>query len=435
MTIFQSVFSGIWQSGRQLSTGVEKQGELMAFPIIRKWWGLIIFAAFALAGIGTAFSFPHSVQANDRPDRPRVVFINPGATGEVFWSLVSQTMRAAAEQLDIDLVIETSERDRELMKRLALSTIQSFDKPDVLIIVNEEQAGTALLEAANADGVKVLMLLNDVVGETRQRLGEPGGRLGNWIGSLVAENRAVGRRLARALGAFAESRGLTAERRKDKSRMRPIVAVYGDMITPSAIERNGGLHDVVSNGEYGLVIEHELTADWDEEKARMLMDRVLGYYARSGSRRPVGVWAANEEMAMGAIRAMRANGMEPGVDVGIVGVNWAPEVFDAVEGGSMLVSEGGQFFAGAWAMVLLRDYFDGGGIAGKTKRVQIEMSPIFADNIAVFKKTVGHIILRGAFEEIEYARFLVGPDGDASDYDFGLDALMDAASSRLRTPD
>ena len=404
----------------------------MVFPDIRKRSVWIIFTALVSAWICAPVLVPLSAQADDRP---RVVFINPGSDSEIFWSLVSQTMRAAADQLDIDLVIETAERDRKRMRQLALSHLDVTDKPDVLVLVNEEQAGASLLEAAHARGVNVLMLINDVVVPESKRAGKPGTRLGNWIGSLVYNSRAMGQRLARALGAFAERNGLGASGGGDvKETKRPLVALFGDAITPGSIERNSGLHEVVAGGEYGLVVDHELMAYWNKSKAQTLMGRALAHYARAGTPRPVGVWAANAAMAMGAIAALREAGMEPGVDIGVAAANWSPDALNAVENGSMEVIEGGQYFSGAWAMVLLRDYFDGGGIAVDRQQVLVEMSSIDAGNISTFRKTIGAIIERRSFEDIDYSAFLVGPDGDAADYDFSLDALMNVVGTDLRTP-
>ncbi|WP_319773037.1 substrate-binding domain-containing protein [Breoghania sp.] len=404
----------------------------MVFPDIRKRSGWIIFTALVSAWICAPVLVPSSAQADDRP---RVVFINPGSDSEIFWSLVSQTMRAAAEQLEIDLVIKMAERDRKRMRQLALSSIQKIDRPDVLVLVNEEQAGASLLEAAHASGVNVLMLINDVVVRQSKRAGKPGTRLGNWIGSLVYNSRAMGQRLARALGAFAERNGLGASGGGDvKETKRPLVALFGDAITPGSIERNSGLHEVVAGGEYGLVVDHELMAYWDKSKAQILMARALAHYARAGTPRPVGVWAANAAMAMGAIAALREAGMEPGVDIGVAAANWSPDALNAVENGSMEVVEGGQYFSGAWAMVLLRDYFDGGGIAVDRRQVLVEMSSIDAGNISTFRKTIGAIIERRSFGDIDYSSFLVGPGGDAANYDFSLDALMKVVGTDLRTP-
>lgn len=382
----------------------------------------LVIAAVLACVVG---AFPRSAEAGGEAQKPRVVFINPGITGEVFWTLVCRTMQAAADQLDISLTIDTAERNRVRMKQLALATIRGSNKPDAIILVNEEQASVDLMEEADARGIKVLMLLNDIVGKDREETGEPGERFRNWLGAIVPDNRSAGRRMALKLAEFAE------RRYGKRAGVRPIIAFYGDTITPASIDRNGGLTDVLETGETGLTLDHALVADWNAKKARELMDRVLKHYGRVGSRKPVGVWAANDPIALGAIQALRDNGLTPGKDVGVVGLNWSPEALAAVEDGSLLMTDGGHFFGGAWAMVVLRDYFDGLDLARSGPTIHFEMSPVDVGNIGAFQNSVGQIITRDAFEEIDFSRFLVGGDGDASSYDFSLEALIAATRQQL----
>ncbi|MDJ0932036.1 hypothetical protein [Breoghania sp.] len=84
----------------------------------RRMFVLTVLTAIAM-GVG---AFVRSASAASG-ERPWVVFVNPGTTGEVFWRLVSHTMQAAADQFGIDLTIDMAERNRVRMKELALATI------------------------------------------------------------------------------------------------------------------------------------------------------------------------------------------------------------------------------------------------------------------------------------------------------------------------
>ncbi|PTW61737.1 monosaccharide ABC transporter substrate-binding protein (CUT2 family) [Breoghania corrubedonensis] len=390
----------------------------MAFPGKRVLTPFVAVVALVVSAVGPV----RAAGAAER-ERPRVVFVNPGVTGEVFWTLVSRTMQEAADQFGIDLTIDVAERNRVRMKQLALATIHGANKPDVLVLVNEEQASVELMKQADAHGIKVLMLLNDIVGDDRKQTGEPGQRYRNWLGAIVPDNRGAGRRMAEALGRFAEDRGLEAP---GDSGERPIIALYGDTVTPASIDRNGGLAEVLGEGGDRLTLDHALIADWDEDKAHDLVDRVLKHYARQGARRPVGVWAANDAMALGAIRALRENGLLAGTDVGVAGLNWSPAALAAISSGTLVTSDGGHFFAGAWAMVVLKDYFSGLDLPASPPTIAFSMSPVDAGNIDAFRAAIGDVIEREAFDEIDFSRFLIGPHGDPSAYDFTLDALAAA---------
>lgn len=383
----------------------------------------MLAGALAVAGV---LAGPVDVRAEGVAGNgaPRVTFINPGISGEVFWSLVARAMGAAAKQLEIDLEVRTAERNRVRMKEMALETINAPNPPDALILVNEEQASVELLEAANARGIKTLMLLNDVVGSDRQATGEPRTKLSNWLGAIIPDNRNAGRRMARKLLAFARAKDPSGEKAPYH-----LMAFYGDTITPASMERNGGLADVIAE-EPDLVLDRTLIADWNEQKAKLLMNRVLKRSSRSGVLAPIGIWAANDPIALGAISALRDNGIKPGSCVGVVGLNWSPAALEAIEDGSLLMSDGGHFFAGAWAMVVLRDYFDGHDQLAEEPTVHFAMSPVDSSNLADFKRTVGSVIVRDTFEQIDYSSFLLSRRSAAKDYDFSLDALIGAVRTQ-----
>lgn len=69
-----------------------------------------------------------------------IVFVNPGKTGEVYWDMVAQTMQAAGRRLDAHVEVLTSERNYRTMQELGFGVVARPDKPDFLILSNEESA-------------------------------------------------------------------------------------------------------------------------------------------------------------------------------------------------------------------------------------------------------------------------------------------------------
>ncbi len=68
------------------------------------------------------------------------------------------------------------------------------------------------------------------------------------------------------------------------------------------------------------------------------------------------IWAANDEMAFGAMRAAEELGKTPGKDLLFSALNNSLEALQALLDDRVSVLVGGQFTAGGWAMVLLHDY-------------------------------------------------------------------------------
>lgn len=76
---------------------------------------------------------------------PRVTFLNPGYSNELFWLSVSEFMQAAADDLDMQLTVLYAERDHQRMVQQAREVLNSAEPPDYLVVVNETFVGPELL--------------------------------------------------------------------------------------------------------------------------------------------------------------------------------------------------------------------------------------------------------------------------------------------------
>lgn len=125
--------------------------------VILRIWLVVGIACGMVAPAGCA------VAADAKP--LNIVFVNPGKTGEVYWDMVAQTMQAAGRRLNANVEVLTSERNYRTMQELGLGAVARADKPDFLILSNEESAAVPVLEAAEAAGIKTLLLSNSLIGE------------------------------------------------------------------------------------------------------------------------------------------------------------------------------------------------------------------------------------------------------------------------------
>ena len=338
-----------------------------------------------------------------------VTFINPGYQGERFWDMVSSSMRAAADDLDIALEIHYAQRDRHSMQALAREVLSEASPPDYLVLVNEEQAAVELLEQAEARGIDVLFLLNGPSAEQRLHIGAPGERYHYWVGVIEPDNFAAGARMAEALLQAAPK----------QTDPLPTLALLGDTLTPASIGRNGGMLDVLLE-EPRIRLDRLLTAHWNQEEARTLTAGYLRWLARRNEA-PALIWAANDPIALGAIEALQDAGFAPGEDVLLVALNWSPEGIRRVARGELLLTDGGHFLAGAWAMVMLRDLADS-VIEVTDASVRFPMTALTASDVALY----GHVLESPDWSHIDFTRFRYAATG----YDFcpcrALEMLMEA---------
>ncbi|MDN3720697.1 substrate-binding domain-containing protein [Roseibium salinum] len=129
-----------------------------------------------------------------------------------------------------------------------------------------------------------------------------------------------------------------------------MLALTGDTTTPAGLQRELGMQRAVADN-YDVKLLHAIPAEWDEE---------IGYQRAASvfKRTEVDVvWGANDDIALGALKAAREAGLTPGQDILFAGLNWSSRGMEAVRNGEMTMTHGGHFFAGAWSIVMLRDHF------------------------------------------------------------------------------
>jgi len=110
-----------------------------------------------------------------------------------------------------------------------------------------------------------------------------------------------------------------------------VVALQGRLDTDPARKRFAGLQQVLQNTP-GVRLLDQQTANWDRTAAFPIMQTWLTKYGD----RINGVWAANDDMALGALEALRAAGLAGKIPV--VGVDGIPEAIAAVEKGEMVAT-------------------------------------------------------------------------------------------------
>jgi ABC-type sugar transport system substrate-binding protein len=345
----------------------------------------------------------------------KVVFVNPGKTGEVFWDLVSDTMQAAARQLDIELEIVYAERNRRILRERAIAVVNRTEPPDYLVLVNEESAATPVIAVANSAGIKILLLSNAFTDAEAERYGAPRTVLHNWIGSLLPDMHAAGARMARALVDAARRNAAFSTDGK-----LHLLALAGDEKTPNSLTRLQGFLSVAEK-EADVIVDRILYANWNSADAMTLADRYL-QWAKGRDIRAAGIWAANDAIALGAIKALDQHGIAPGRETAVVGLNWSPEALDAVADGRMVLTDGGHFLEGGWAMVLLRDHADGCDFAATTTQQQVPLTAIDQEGVPA----IAPLIKGKQFDRIRFKQFLARDTGRCGRYDFSLHAVLRA---------
>ncbi|OLF53335.1 ABC transporter substrate-binding protein [Pseudomonas chlororaphis] len=270
-----------------------------------------------------------------------VVFLNPGISTETFWVGYSQFMQAAATDLGLDLRVRYSQRDSQTTLRQAREILQGPDRPDYLVVVNEEYIAPELLRLSRGSGVKLFFVSSALTADQRRLLSERQDRYPDWVGSMIANDEEAGYQMLKEL---MRRHGPPAP-----GQVVELLAFSGVKNTPVAQFREQGLQRALA--EHPEVRLRQLVyGEWNRQRAFDQAQQLFKRYPQTQL-----VWSANDEMALGAMAALEQQGRQPGKDVLFSGLNSSPTALQALIDGRLTVLVAGHFSVGGWAMVVLAD--------------------------------------------------------------------------------
>jgi ABC-type sugar transport system substrate-binding protein len=333
-----------------------------------------------------------------------VVFLNPGHATEPFWVSYSEFMQAAARDLGMQLRIVYGARDTGKLLAAAHEIRDSSDPPDYLLFVNEQYIGPEILRLFAEAPIKVFALHSTLTAEQQALAGASREQYRNWIGSLVPNDEEAGYLMAKALIETLDQRS------------GELLALYGMRQTPSASLREQGLARALA--EHPEVRLQQLVyGEWKRERAyeqtRTLLQRRPGIDL---------IWSANDEMAFGALQAVTEQGLVPGKDVSISGLNSSARVLQARIDGHINVLVAGHNSLGGWAMVMLYDYHAGYDFSQHGGKDQV--APVLQlINAAQARQLLKRLATPGF--GIDFRHYSVAHQPGMKRYDFNLHALLD----------
>jgi PAS domain S-box-containing protein len=191
-----------------------------------------------------------------------------------------------------------------------------------------------------------------------------------WISSVLPDDVKAGTLLIQQLIHEARSKGIE---RFD------VLGIAGNPKDESSIDRVRGFNNYLKHLK-GLDAFKLVTGNWNRQTA---YDQFKDYYSSHSNVNIV--WCANDNMALGVVKAINDLGLEQKILIG--GVDWDKEAVEAIGEDRMQVSVGGHFLDGAWAVVLLFDYLSGVDFANEQLQfgsAMIAMTRANAQNLAPF---------------------------------------------------
>lgn len=232
------------------------------------------------------------------------------ANSDTFLTVLRKGIEKAAADSNQPVQIEIA--DDDVQKQL--SQIQNFiaAKADAIIVNAVDTSATApMTKLANDAGIPIVYVNRQPIDV--DALGAKGAFVAsNEVDSGTLETKEV----CRLLGGKGD-----------------ILIMVGDLANQAAVQRTKDIHDVIATPECaGLKVLDEQTAVWDPVKAQDLMTNWI-----AAGHKPAAVIANNDNMAIGAINAMKSAGWDM-KDVVVGGVDATQEALAYMKAGDLDVT-------------------------------------------------------------------------------------------------
>lgn len=342
-----------------------------------------------------------------------VTFINPGKSNEAYWVTVNQAMQAAAFKLGIALEVTYLEHDHARALEVArdIAKRPPARRPDYVLLDNEGGYGPACLRILDGAGIPVLMVFNGISDLSQRKLsGAPRERYKLWLGTLEPRAEDAGYVTAKAL--------------IDKARMTwgagtlHMLALNGDRLSASSYALAKGMRRAVLEAG-DVVVDQEIFSGFSRKSAAEQMHWMFKRHPQIRL-----VWTANDQIAFGAMDAMRNHNRKPGIDMLFSSVNTSADALDALRNGELSAMAGGHFMLGAWALVVVYDHHNGHDFAA-TEGLEMTqaMFSLFTPSLS---ERFGTLFGDGRFDAIDFKRFSKFHNPRLRHYNFEFQQLLNA---------
>ena len=347
--------------------------------------------------------------------RLKVGFLSGGDGQNQFWDNMTHFAQAVAEDLDIDLVVDSMSNlkhkynDKE--KNAEFDLFKQLGSGDYFISSYIGELSLHLLQEAEKKNIRTFIINTDLLDRERELIGEPRGKYRDWIAHSYPDDV-----LAGYLAADAILARFPAEPSADDQPIVRMVGITGPFTVQASFDRNNGLKKRISKSENAMLYEIKDT-DFSQAAGKKAAERFLVKYPSLNA-----IWTAGDDLAIGTIQALQANNRQPGKDVVVSGIDWTQRALDAVKSGDMAATVGGHFMEAGIALILIYDYEHGKDFAPELGTViKTPMYVISKDNIGEYLRTIGK---NPDWSKIDFRKFSKVYNKDQSRYDFSWARIM-----------
>jgi ribose transport system permease protein len=305
------VVGGVLVAAVVLDRARHRGGEKAPVLGWRRYRKAAVIGVLGLASVAGAIGIRVSTAPEDGVGELTVAFV-PKALNSPFWGQMEEAGETEATALGVHLVALAADRETDVERQYQI--IENLIQQGVDAILLAPSGSKELVPAirkANDAGIPILLLDTRI---DEAAAASVGAEVMTYIGSDNFEGGAVaGRYLAAELGGIGEIaviEGISGHETADQRRLGFL----------SGIEDSPGLEVVASQ-----------TANWERARAYTVAENLLHAHPSLDA-----IFAANDEMALGAIEAIDAAGRLD--EIVVIGFDAIPDALANIRSGRMLGS-------------------------------------------------------------------------------------------------
>jgi ABC-type sugar transport system substrate-binding protein len=339
----------------------------------------------------------------------RVLFINPAPPEDLYWSLVTDVMRAAARDLGVDLEVQNAFHSREYTLKHASLAAQRSAKPHYIIFRNVEKVAADVFKITQPAGIYTITIDAPLDKSETDAIGGPRQRVSTWLGQFVPNTLAASEQMTDLLVQTTDQFQVTDS--------RVVVAITGPEDDIGSLMRLRGLQRSLKDITYARLL-HAFPANWSERKA----DRQAYEAFRYGADAPIW-WSADDNMALGILNVLRNTHRQVGRDTFVGAFNWTEPMMRAILENKVQYVAGGHFIQGAAALILAHDHHRGRDFVDLGVNQTMTLSFLYRKNVS----TIGRVMISGLWDQIDFRRFSRAANPGLAQYDFNVNSYLRAA--------
>ncbi len=341
----------------------------------------------------------------------RIVVFTPTTEDNSYWPQVSEILQAASQDLGVELLeYEFPVEDRYAKHTEGVEILNQTADVDGAIFSVAFGQSAPLLQAARRRNIPVFIQGPLFESELPEVGHAPRREYENWIGYFYQDEYEKALRLGELLIDRA-ARSTTAPDRDEIT----VVGIGGDATWYGSQERANGLEEAVRREPRAASMQIVPT-HWTEADGRRVAAGLLDRYPETSV-----IWAASDQLAIGAVRTAKEREMVVGRDLFIGGLDLSPAGLRYVERGELTATVAASMLSYAQILVYLYDYIHGVDFAEEVgTEIQLE------EHAATRETAQTHLRLYASVYEIDFKAFSKVYNAQRTEYDFSLDAYESA---------